>query len=97
MTKLTLHISTALDGFIAGHSPRAEQPLGDGGERLHEWMYGLEAFRKRQGLAGGTTNWDAEIIEESLAGTGAVIMGRRMFGGGDGPTAVTHLKYRPVR
>jgi len=85
MTKLTLDITMSLDGFIAGHNPRAEQPLGDGGERLHEWMYGLEAFRKRQGLAGGTTNRDAEIIEESLAGTGAVIMGRGMFGGGDGP------------
>jgi hypothetical protein len=44
MTKLTLDITMSLDGFIAGHSPRAEQPLGDGGERLHEWMYGLEAF-----------------------------------------------------
>jgi dihydrofolate reductase len=85
MTKLTCDITMSLDGFVAGPNPRTEQPLGDGGDRLHQWAYGLESFRERHGLEGGTTNRDAEILEESLADHGAAIMGRRMFGGGDGP------------
>jgi hypothetical protein len=59
--------------------------LGDGGERLHEWIYGLAIWRERHGLEGGTTNSDAEILEESLTMTGATLMGRRMFSGGEGP------------
>jgi dihydrofolate reductase len=85
MPKLKFDITMSLDGFIAGPNPRLEQPLGDGGERLHQWVYGLESFRERHGLEGGTSNRDAEILEESLADHGAAIMGRRMFGGGDGP------------
>lgn len=85
MTILTLDITMSVDGFIAGPSPGTEQPLGKEGERLHQWIYGLKSWRERHGLAGGTANRDAEILEESLADTGAIIMGRRMFGGGDGP------------
>jgi dihydrofolate reductase len=85
MTRLTFDITMSLDGFIAGPNPGAEQPLGEGGERLHEWVYGLKSFRERHGRTGGTENRDAEILEESFAGTGAIVMGRRMFGGGDGP------------
>lgn len=85
MTILTLDITMSVDGFIAGPRPGTEQPLGKEGERLHQWIYGLKSWRERHGLAGGTANRDAEILEESLADTGAIIMGRRMFGGGDGP------------
>ncbi len=84
MTKLMFDITMSLDGFIAGPNPGIEQPLGEEGERLHEWVYGLKSFRKRHGRTGGTDNRDAEILEESFANTGAIIMGRRMFGG-DGP------------
>ena len=49
-------------------------------------MYDLEAWREREGLSGGAAgNRDAEIMEETIARAGATIMGRRMFGGGDGP------------
>jgi dihydrofolate reductase len=75
----------SLDGFVAGPNPSLEQPLGEGGDRLHEWMVGLESFRERHGLTGGTTNADSEILEESVSATGATVMGRRMFSGGDGP------------
>ncbi len=75
----------SVDGFIAGPNPGPEQPLGEGGERLHQWVYGLKSWRERQGLTGGTASRDAEILGESLASTGAMIMGRGMFGGGDGP------------
>jgi len=85
MTKLTFDITMSLDGFIAGPNQTTEQPLGEGGERLHEWVYGLRTWREKLGLEGGATNRDSEIFEESLATTGAVIMGRGMFGGGDGP------------
>jgi dihydrofolate reductase len=85
MTKLTFDITMSLDGFIAGPNQTTEQPLGEGGERLHEWVYGLRTWRKKLGLEGGVTNRDSEILEQSVAATGAVIMGRGMFGGGDGP------------
>jgi dihydrofolate reductase len=48
-------------------------------------VYGLEPWRRSHGLEGGTTGPDADVVEESLAGVGAVIMGRRMFSGGSGP------------
>jgi dihydrofolate reductase len=85
MGKLTLEITMSLDGYIAGPNQTLEQPLGEGGERLHEWMFGLASFRERHGLEGGTTNPDSEVLEESIANTGAVLMGRRMFSGGEGP------------
>jgi len=75
----------SVDSFVAGPNPSLEQPLGEGGERLHEWMVGLESFRERHGLTGGTTNADSEILEESVSAAGATVMGRRMFSGGDGP------------
>jgi dihydrofolate reductase len=85
MAKLTCDITMSLDGFVAGPSPSVEQPLGDGGEGLHQWVYDLETWRERHGLTGGTSNRDAEILEEAIGAAGATIMGRRMFGGGDGP------------
>jgi dihydrofolate reductase len=75
----------SLDGFIAGPNQTLEQPLGEGGERLHEWMTGLAGFRERHGMEGGEANADSEVLEESVANTGAVLMGRRMFSGGAGP------------
>jgi dihydrofolate reductase len=85
MARLTLEISMSLDGFIAGPNRTVEQPLGDGGEQLHEWMLGLASFRERHGLPGGTRNADDDVVRESLDTAGAVLMGRRMFSGGDGP------------
>jgi dihydrofolate reductase len=85
MTKLTFDITMSLDGFIAGPNQTTENPLGEGGKRLHEWVYGLRTWREALGMEGGVTNGDSEILEESVATTGALIMGRGMFGGGDGP------------
>jgi dihydrofolate reductase len=85
MSKLTFDITMSLDGFIAGPNQTLEQPLGEGGDRIHEWMYGLASFRERHGMEGGETNADSEVLEESVANTGAVLMGRRMFSGGVGP------------
>ncbi len=85
MTKLKFDITMSLDGFITGPNPGPDAPLGEGGERLHKWVFGLKSFEERHGRGGGETNRDDEIAEESLADTGAVIMGRGMFGGGSGP------------
>jgi dihydrofolate reductase len=85
MTKLTLDISMSLDGFIAGPDAGFEKPLGEGGEDLHEWVFGLKAWREPHGEPGGEENRDSEIVAETVAGTGAVVMGRRMFSGGSGP------------
>ena len=84
MSKLTFDITMSLDGFIAGPNQTLDQPLGEGGERIHEWMYGLASFRRPHGMEGGETNADSEVLEESFANTGAVVMGRRMFSGGAG-------------
>src|SRR5437016_1852979 len=85
MPRLILDITMSLDGFVAGPNQTLEHPLGEGGERLHEWVYGLRAWRESHGLAGGETNSDSELVEEQVSRTGAVVMGRRMFSGGAGP------------
>jgi dihydrofolate reductase len=45
------------------------------------------SWREQHGLEGGEKNADSDVIDESLAATGAVVMGRRMFSGGEGPWA----------
>ena len=85
MSRLFFDLTMSLDGFVAGPNQTLEEPLGEGGERLHEWMYGLASFREPHGLEGGETNADSAVLEESVASTGAVVMGRRMFSGGAGP------------
>jgi dihydrofolate reductase len=85
LAKLTFEISMSLDGFVAGPNQSRDDPLGAGGLQLHEWIFGLAAWRERQGLEGGERNMDSQLIEESIARVGATIMGKHMFGGGDGP------------
>ena len=84
MTKLILDLSISLDGFVAGPNQTLEAPLGEGGERLHEWVFALESWRKPHGLEGGERNVDGDVVQESVDATGAVVMGRRMFSGGAG-------------
>jgi dihydrofolate reductase len=85
MGKLRADISVSLDGFVAGPDPSLEDPLGKGGQRLHEWAFAVAAWRERHGLPGGAANADSEVVEETLRNTGATIMGRRMYSGGAGP------------
>src|SRR5690349_12885216 len=84
MGMLRLELSISLDGFAAGPEPSLEEPLGIGGERLHEWLLATSSFRERHGLQGGERNADDELVAVAL-GDGATIMGRRMFSGGSGP------------
>jgi dihydrofolate reductase len=85
MARLVCDISMSLDGYVAGPNQTPENPLGEGGGQLHEWVFGLKPFRERHGMEGGEVNDDAEVVQETLDSTGAEIMGRRMFSGGSGP------------
>jgi dihydrofolate reductase len=82
---LTLEISMSLDGFVAGPNATLAEPLGAGGEQLHEWVVRLASWRRYHGLEGGETSADDELAEEIFSSIGATIMGRRMFSGGAGP------------
>jgi dihydrofolate reductase len=79
-----LNITMSVDGFVAGPNQTLEEPLGERGEELHEWVTGLESWRAAHGLEGGETNADAELVGELLERTGAFVMGRRMFSSGEG-------------
>ena len=81
MAELRLDISISLDGYVAGPDPSEENPLGIGGEQLHEWALPLEAWRRPHGLEGGEVNRSSEVMEETQANLGATVMGRSMFGG----------------
>ena len=81
MVKIHVSLSMSLDGFITGPNPRPAEPMGDGGERLHEWMAGMADFRER----GDTSNADAEVLRELSSRTGALLMGRTMFDAGEVP------------
>ncbi len=85
MAKLKFNIAISLDGFVAGPNQSEQNPLGEGGMQLHEWVFELAAWREPHGREGGVVNESTEIVEQSTANVGAVIMGRNMFGGGPGP------------
>lgn len=85
MSTVTCQISISLDGFAAGPNQSLEHPLGEGGERLHEWAYPTETFNALHGREGGERGTDSDVLAAAFEGVGAHIMGRRMFGGGDGP------------
>ena len=85
MSILKLNITMSLDGFVAGPNQGVENPLGEGGEKLHDWAFSVRTFRQRHGREGGATGPDDDIAAEYFENIGATIMGRHMFGGGDGP------------
>jgi dihydrofolate reductase len=78
-------ISMSLDGFVAGPEPTLEEPLGRGGESVHDWAFRLAAWRRAHGLEGGDEDVDSPLVERAQASAGAYVMGRKMFSGGDGP------------
>jgi dihydrofolate reductase len=84
MSKVRAHISISLDGYGAGPNESHENPLGEGGEQLHDWMIGLKVWREPHGMEGGEENVSTPIVEESLANVGAEIMGRGKFGPPEG-------------
>jgi dihydrofolate reductase len=80
MSSVVFDMSMSLDGYVRAANPRPEEPLGEGGEALHDW---------------GMSDGDAagrDLLDRSVAGTGAVICGRTTyddsipFWQADGPT-----------
>lgn len=91
MSQLRCHISVSLDGYVAGPNQSHENPLGEGGERLHEWVVPLAAWREAHGQEGGEVNESARIVDEVRENIGAAVMGRNMFGPpGGGPWDATN-------
>ena len=74
MTAITSQISVSLDGYMAGPNQTAANPLGEGGERLHEWAFPTDGQT-------GQADVDADIFAGLLQDNGAYIMGRNMFAG----------------
>ena len=73
--------AVSADGYGAGPAQSLEQPLGAGGEALHEWFLPTRTFRAMLGGGdGGTTGVDDEFAAAGMAGLGAWILGRNMFG-----------------
>jgi dihydrofolate reductase len=95
MSKVYAELSMSLDGFITGPNVRVGNGMGDGGDRLHDWMFDAK------------TETDAAIVDEKVASTGAVVMGKRMFDVGFEPWGdpppfrmpvfvVTHQEREPL-
>jgi dihydrofolate reductase len=85
MSTFRFQLAVSLDGYAAGPDQSEENPLGVGGESLHEWIVELEAWRKQHGWEGGEVNASTPVVEEAQSNVGATVMGRNMFGGGRGP------------
>jgi dihydrofolate reductase len=84
MSKVRVHIAVSADGYVAGPNQSKENPLGEGGEDLHNWMLELKAWREPHGREGGEVNENTPIFEEAHDNIGAEIMGRGKFGPPEG-------------
>jgi dihydrofolate reductase len=93
MSSLRCQISISLDGFVAGPNQSVADPIGEGGMRLHEWVFATASWRRQHGLAGGEQSADGEVVDEVVHGLGAYVMGRNMFGGGHGPWDETWMGW----
>jgi dihydrofolate reductase len=80
MSKVRVHISISLDGYVAGPNQSEDNPLGEGGEALHDWLVVLKSWREQAGMEGGEENVSNAVFGEVMANIGAEIMGRGKFG-----------------
>jgi len=86
MAKLRVQcFSISLDGYGAGPNQNLDNPLGVGGEALHQWMLPTRTFRKMSGQEGGATGIDDDFAARGFKNVGAWILGRNMFGPVRGP------------
>lgn len=80
MGKVRCSISISLDGYVAGPNQGLENPLGEGGLRLHEWVFATAAWARNTGQPPVPETADSQEVDEVVSTGGAFIMGRRMFG-----------------
>jgi len=86
MSKLKVQsFSISLDGYGAGPGQSLKEPLGIGGEQLHEWLVTTRTFHQLTGQDGGTTELNDRFAQRGFANIGAWIVGRNMFGPVRGP------------
>jgi len=79
MSKVFFDMGISLDGFTAGLNGGPDNPLGDNGTKIHQWVYMLKSFREHLSLEGGDTGKDNDIVNETFERIGANIMGKKMF------------------
>ncbi|MCL8010257.1 dihydrofolate reductase family protein [Streptomyces sp. AS02] len=85
MSEVIAQLSVSLDGYLTGPDAGREHPLGIGGERLHQWVFGLRSWRGQQGIKGGTGGPEDDLVAEWIRRLGAVVMGHGMFTSGEEP------------
>lgn len=105
MSKVIAGITMSLDGFVTGPNDRLGAGLGDGGERLHYWVFGGPWSYDSPGR-GSATPADQAYLDEVFSAGGAWIVGRTMLdlvdGWGDDPGfgvplfVVTHRRHETV-
>ena len=85
MSATVLQMSMSLDGFITGPNASLDNPLGDGGQRLHEWLFPVTTEKHHKAAAQqlGRGSVNRQIYDEIMS-TGAVIAGRGTFEGAGG-------------
>ena len=71
MSLVTCHMTISVDGFVAGPRQSREEPIGVGGSRLHQWIFAADEPGHEA---------DARLRDEIVAGRGAYVMGRNMYG-----------------
>lgn len=74
MTKVIAGITTSVDGYIAGPNDEPGRGLGEGGETLHNWVFGGPWTYDTP--RGEPTGEDAAWLEEAMGRLGAVVGGR---------------------
>jgi dihydrofolate reductase len=82
MTKVIAGITTSVDGYVAGPDDRPGRGLGEGGERLHYWVFGGPWSYDSESL-GEATGEDAAWLSEVMARIGAVVSGRSTYEAAD--------------
>jgi dihydrofolate reductase len=93
MTRVRVeNFTISLDGYGAGPDQGAENPLGAGGEALHDWLVSTRTWLQVHGKEGGGTGIDDDFAARSARNVGAWIMGRNMFGPVRGPWPDTSWK-----
>jgi dihydrofolate reductase len=81
MTRLRVHgFAISLDGYGAGPKQDTDNPLGVGGEALHDWRFATRSWHRSVGEDGGETGIDNDFEERGSVNVGAWILGQNMFG-----------------
>jgi dihydrofolate reductase len=81
MSRVRVHdFSISIDGYGAGPNQSRKDPLGVGGESLHDWLVNTRSWNQAHGNEGGSTGVDDDVTAGGSSGIGAWIMGRNMFG-----------------